>query len=114
MSRRFSPPLLLALALSPLWLGCSKQKPALYGSSASEGPYALTYVDSLYATRTEIQTIENQIERAHIEFPTYPDALAEPSWPDVKALYAAADSAGQSAAYAEEAERSETVARFYV
>jgi len=109
----------LLLVVLPALLGsgsvaCSKQSPALYGSSSGQGSYALKYVDSLTATRQEIAAVEAQVEAARAELPTYPDSLSETSWPDVKAVYLAADEAGRTGGYVEEVERSQVVARFYV
>lgn len=93
---------------------CSKQEHALYGSSGDQRPYALSYPDSLSGIRTEIAANESQMQTAKQEFSTYPDALSNPNWEDVSALYSRADEAGKTAAYVQELERSETVARFYV
>jgi hypothetical protein len=106
--------IVLTLCLSFSAAACSKQPPALYASSAGQGPYALQYPESLSGLRTEIATVESQVGKAETEFQTYPDALSNPNWPDVLVVYSAADESGKTAAYVEELERSEVVARFYV
>jgi hypothetical protein len=114
MNGRLSTPLSVTLFFSLGAAACTKQPPALYGSSAGQGTYALGYTDSLSNARTEVAADESQVQTAESEFQTYPDALSNPSWPDVLAVYSAADESGKTAAYVEELERSEIVARFYV
>lgn len=114
MNGRLPTPLALTLCFSLSAAACSKQPPALYASSSGQGTYALEYPQSLSGSRTEIATVENQVGTAESEFQTYPDALTNPSWPDVLAVYSAADESGKTASYVEEQERSEVVARFYV
>lgn len=114
MNLRFDFPKAFALVIGLASLACAQQKPVVYASSASQGTYALSYPDSMTGVRTEIATVEAQIQTAKSEFVKYPDALNKPSWPDVMSLYAAADEDGKSAGYGAEVERSEVVARFYV
>lgn len=106
-------PYALGLSLSLGVAACSKQPPPLTASSAGQGGYALGYVESLSAARQEVATIESQVETARSEFPRYPDALSNPSWPDVLTVYTAADESGRSADYVQELEKDEVVARFY-
>lgn len=103
--------------LSSISLGaiaCQKQKPPLTASSADQGTYALHYADSLSSVRSELATIETQTDSAQSDFAKYPDALTNPSWPDVLAVYQLADEAGKSTAYVEELERARAVTQFYV
>lgn len=102
-------PLLLSLGVA----ACSKQTPPLTVSSAGQGGYALGYVESLSAARQETSAIESQVETARTQFSAYPDALTTPSWPDVLAVYTAADESGRSADYVQELEKDEAVARFF-
>jgi hypothetical protein len=95
-------------------IACQKQKPPLTASSADQGSYALHYADSLSSARSELSTIESQTESAQTDFAKYPDALSNPSWPDVLTVYQDADEAGKSAAYVEELERARAVTQFYV
>ncbi|HEX3595961.1 MAG TPA: hypothetical protein VHU80_12705 [Polyangiaceae bacterium] len=95
-------------------LACTKQQPPLTASSADQGTYALHYADSLASSRSELATIEKQTDSAQTDFAKYPDALSNPSWPDVLAVYQRADEAGYSAAYVEELERARAVTQFYV
>jgi hypothetical protein len=113
MLSRFDFSLVFALALFGS-AACAQQKPAVYASSASQGTYALGFADSMTGVRTEIATVESQIQTAKGEFAKYPDALNKPNWSDVVSVYAAADEDGKSAGYGGEVERSEAVARFYV
>lgn len=103
----------LGLSLSLGVVACSKQAPPLTASSAAQGGYALGYVESLSAARQETGAIESQVETARAEFSGYPDALSNPSWPDVLTVYTAADESGRSADYVQELERDEVVAKFY-
>jgi hypothetical protein len=114
MNLRLDLPLTLAAAIGFGSVACTQEKPAVYASSASQGTYALSYPDSMTGARTEIATVEAQIQTAKTEFVKYPDALAKPSWPDVMSVYAAADEDGKSSGYGAEVERSEVIARFYV
>jgi hypothetical protein len=93
---------------------CSKQPPPLTASSAGQGSYALHYADSVASARAELSTIEKQADSAQSDFAKYPDALSNPSWPDVLAVYDAADEAGKTTAYVEELERARAVTQFYV
>jgi len=86
----------------------------LTASSADQGTYALHYADSLASSRAELSTIEQQTDSAQTDFAKYPDALSNPSWPDVLAVYQAADEAGKSASYVEELEKDRAVTQFYV
>jgi hypothetical protein len=54
------------------------------------------------------------MDSAQTDFAKYPDALSNPSWPDVLAVYNAADEAGKSADYVEELEHARAVTQFYV
>jgi hypothetical protein len=108
-------PLLVPLCLLSLGAAaCSKQEHPLTASSASEGTYALGYVDSLGAARGEEAAIESQVDAGSTALATYPDALSSPSWKDVLVVYQAADGAGRSSAYVEELEKDQAVAQFYV
>ncbi len=93
---------------------CSRQPRALTASSAGETTYALGYVDSLGATRTEEQALESQVDTGTTALQTYPAALSTPSWRDVLVVYDAADAAGRSSDYVDEVERDKAVAQFYV
>jgi hypothetical protein len=104
----------LFLSVSLGALACTKQQPPLTSSSANQGSYALHYADSLSSSRSELATIEKQTESAQSDFAKYPDALSNPSWPDVLAVYQRADEAGYSTAYVEELERARAVTQFYV
>ena len=95
-------------------VACQKQRPPLTASSADQGTYALHYAESLSSARSEIATIEAQTSSAQGEFAKYPDALSNPSWSDVLAVYQRADEAGESTAYVEELERARAVTQFYV
>jgi len=66
------------------------------------------------SARAELATIETQTETAKGEFAKYPDALSNPSWPDVAKVYAAADEAGKTTDYVEELEHARAVTQFYV
>ena len=114
MKLRLDLPSVLAIAIGFGSIACQQQKPVVYASSANQGAYALSYPESMTGTRTEIATVEAQLQTAKTEFVKYPDALNKPSWADVTSLYAAADEDGKSAGYGAEVERSEVVARFYV
>jgi hypothetical protein len=106
--------LALVASLSLGVAACSKQPPPLTASSADQGSYALHYADSLASARAELSTIEKQMDSAQTDFAKYPDALSNPSWPDVLAVYNAADEAGKSADYVEELEHARAVTQFYV
>jgi hypothetical protein len=107
--------LALVASLSLGVAACTKQQPQpLTASSADQGSYALHYADSLASSRAELATIEKQMDSAQTDFAKYPDALSNPSWPDVLAVYDAADEAGKTAAYVEELERARAVTQFYV
>jgi hypothetical protein len=54
------------------------------------------------------------MDSAQTDFAKYPDALSNPSWPDVLAVYDAADEAGKTQAYVEELEHARAVTQFYV
>jgi hypothetical protein len=95
-------------------VGCAKQEHVQAASSAGQRAYALGYVDSLTAARSEMATIESQVETARADFGSYPDALAKPSWPDVLVVYQDADLAGKSQDYVQELERDKVVAQFYI
>jgi translation initiation factor 2 beta subunit (eIF-2beta)/eIF-5 len=103
----------IALSVSLGALACNKQQPPLTASSADQGTYALHYADSLSSARSELATIEKQTDAVPDDFAKYPDALSNPSWPDVLAVYQRADEAGHSAAYVEELERARAVTQFY-
>ena len=92
---------------------CSRQAPVRAASASGQGAYALHYVDEVAASRGEATTSMTQIENTRTEFQKYPDALSSPSWPDVLALYRSAEESGRTAAYVDELERSEIVARYY-
>ncbi|HEX4339612.1 MAG TPA: hypothetical protein VH062_27080 [Polyangiaceae bacterium] len=107
--------LALFASLSLGALACTKQQQTpLTTSSADQGTYALHYADSLASARSELATIEKQTDSAQTDFAKYPDALTNPSWPDVLAVYQRADEAGYSTAYVEELERARAVTQFYV
>lgn len=106
-------PFALGLSLSLGVAACSKQTPPLTASSAGQSGYALGYVESVSAARQEVGAIESQVETARGEFSGYPDALSNPSWPDVLTVYTAADESGRSADYVQELEKDEVVAKFY-
>jgi hypothetical protein len=107
--------LALVASLSLGVAACTKQQPQpLTASSADQGSYALQYADSLASSRAELATIEKQVDSAQTDFAKYPDALSNPSWPDVLAVYDAADDAGKTTAYVEELERARAVTQFYV
>jgi hypothetical protein len=94
--------------------GCSKQPRPLTASSAGQGAYALGYVDSLSAARSQMAAMESQVDTAGADFAKYPDALSAPGWADVKAVYLAADEAGRTSSYVEEVQREQVVAQFYI
>src|ERR1043165_4049089 len=108
----------LSVAIASLVLGataCTKQQPQiLTASSADQSSYALRYPDSMASARAELGTIETQTETAKGDFAKYPDALTNPSWPDVLKVYTAADEAGKTTAYVEELEHARAVTQFYV
>jgi len=104
----------ILLTLSLGLAACDKQQHALTASSAGEGTYALKYVDSLGAARSEETAIESQVDTASKAFAEYPSALSNPDWNDVLVVYRAADGAGRSTSYVDELEKDQTVAQFYV
>jgi hypothetical protein len=106
--------LVLALAFGFGSVACQQKQPPVYASSANQGTYALGFGDSMTGVRTEIATVEAQLQTAKGEFAKYPDQLTKPNWQDVTSLYSAADEDGKSSGYGAEVERSEVVARFYV
>jgi hypothetical protein len=104
----------LLVSLSAGIVGCAKQEHVQAASSAGQRTYALGYVDSLTAARTEMATLESQVETAGGDFAHYPDALTKPSWPDVGVVYQDADLAGKSSDYVQDLEREKVVAQFYI
>ncbi len=114
MKRTRTAQFVLVASVSLGALACTKQERPLTASSADQGSYALHYADSLSSSRSELATIEKQTDSAQSDFAKYPDALSNPSWPDVLAVYQRADEAGKSASYVEELERARAVTQFYV
>jgi len=111
MSRRVLFPLLLSLSLG---VACQKQEnTALTTPSSGEGAYATRYPDELARVKNRFAEREGQARRTLGTFASYPDELDKPSWPDVVAVYKAADAAGHGDEYVTRLHETTTVQSFF-
>jgi hypothetical protein len=93
---------------------CSNEKPEpLTASSANQAGYAERYPEALAGSHGRFGEQESEAKRVAQTFPSYPDGLSDPSWPDYLIVVEKADEAGRSGAYVERLEEVMHVQAFF-
>lgn len=92
---------------------CTQQQPAVTAASGEQAGYAERYPSRLGDVRAAFADNESHARTDFAEFKSYPDALRNPKWENVKETVDKADEAGKSSAYTEAALESESVERFF-
>lgn len=91
----------------------SKQNTVLVQSASGESAYASRFPEELQRARNDFLTRESEARQKLQAFANYPSELDKPDWKQVKAVYQAADAAGHSSAYVQQARENQSVTRFF-
>ncbi len=94
-------------------LACSKQPPPLTAPSGEQPSYAEQYPTRLNTLRTRFAADEAKVQAALPQLEPAAEKLGNADPATVKQLFELADAEGKSSAYADQAEESGTVARFW-
>jgi hypothetical protein len=103
----------LAVSIGAFACNSSNQNEPAFAPSSDQPGYAARYPDELTSTRGRFSEHEAKARESMGKFAGYPDELQNPSWPDVVAVYQAADSAGHTAEYVHRAKEVQHVAQFF-
>lgn len=104
---------LVWLVSSLLLTSACGQSPKLVAPSGDQAGYAERYPNRLQGVRSAFARDETSAAQDVNAFAGYPDALREPAFGRVAAVYELADADGRSSAYAETSMEGESVARFF-
>ncbi len=95
-------------------VGCGNPKPAPeVASSAHAAGYAVAYPAELKLIAERYSTESEEARNLSSAFSTYPNALADPDWTQVLAIYERADETGRGHAYAAAVDDSDRVRVFF-